>query len=87
MSERRPNRGLARTDAQILAHDAAVWLLGQVAAGRVSVSPATRMDLRRLASDDLVLAGFGRGTVPTLLPRGARILAASRGEITLAPEP
>lgn len=84
MSERRASRGIKRTDQQILMHEDDVRLLGAVAAGRVQVGADNRMDLRRLAHDGLLLAGFGLGTVPTLLPRGARILAAARGEISLA---
>jgi len=33
--------------------------------------------LRRLAREDLCLAGFGLGTSPTLLPQATRILAAA----------
>lgn len=86
MSERRAFRGIYRTDQQILAHDADVWLLGEIAAGRIRMDPSNRIELRRLARDDLILAGFGRGIMPTLQPRGACILAAARGEITLAPD-
>lgn len=80
MGERRPVRGIYRADHQILAHDADVWLLDEVAAGRVTIDQGNRMDLRRLANDDLVLAPFGRGAQPTLLPRGRGSLAAARGE-------
>lgn len=84
MSERRSSRGIYRTDQQILAHELDVWLLTEIAAGRVRNEAHNRMDLRRLASDDLILAAFGADTTPTMLPRGARIVAAARGEITLA---
>lgn len=53
----------------------------KIARGRVPVSTDNRMTLRRLSREDLCLAGFGFGTVPTLLPRGQRIVAAARGEI------
>lgn len=82
MGQRRERRGLPpRTDRQVLAHVEDVYLLGEIAQGRVRVDPGVRMTLRRLAREDLCLAGFGIGTVVTLLPRGQRILAAARGEI------
>lgn len=86
MSGQRAFRGIHRTDQQILAHEGDLWLLGEIAARRIRMDAGNRMDLRRLAQDDLILAGFGRGTVPTLQSRGARILAAARGEIALAPD-
>jgi len=46
----------------------------------------TRATLRRLAREDLCLAGFGLGTTPALLPRGTRILAAAHGELVLPAE-
>lgn len=82
MGERRANRGLPpRTDRQILSHVEDVYLLGEIGHGRVQVNAGNRMPLRRLSREDLCLAGFGLGTVPTLLPRGRRILAAVHGEI------
>ena len=82
MSERRAHRNLPpRTDRQVLANTEDVYLLGEIASGRVSVDAGNRMVLRRLTREDLCLAGFGSGTVPTLLPRGERIVAAARGEI------
>ena len=86
MGERRSNRGIHRTDQQILDHPTDVWLLTEIAAGRVRTDPRNRMDLRRLASDGLVLAGFGTGSPASLLPRGQRIVAAARGEFTLPRE-
>lgn len=86
MGDRRSNRGIHRTDQQILDHAADVWLLSQIAAGRVRTDPQNRMDLRRLASDGLILAGFGTGSIASLLPRGHRIVAAARGEYTLPRE-
>jgi hypothetical protein len=86
MGERRSNRGIHRTDQQILDHATDVWLLTEVAAGRVRTHPQNRMDLRRLASDGLILAGFGTGALAALLPRGQRIVAAARGEYTLPRE-
>ena len=80
MSERRPFRGIQRTDAQILAHQSDMHLLGLVQRQAVSMHPAVRTDLRRLAQDDCILAGFGVGSRATLLPRGERLLAAARGE-------
>lgn len=82
MGERRQNRDLPpRSDRQILAHDQAVYLLSEIAQTRVRVTTDNRMTLRRLCREDLCLAGFGFGTVPTLLPRGERIVTAARGEI------
>ena len=79
MGDRRGTRGIHRTDDQILNHTEDVDLLRAVAAGTVRTAPETRMDLRRLARDELVLAGFGTGTTPILLPRGQRILDAVNG--------
>ena len=42
--------------------------------------PSPPDGLRRLARDELILAGFGSGAVPTLLPRGQRLLEAARGK-------
>ena len=82
MSERRAHRELPpRTDRQVLANTEDVYLLSEIASGRVSVNRSNRMALRQLTREDLCLAGFGLGTVPTLLPRGERIVAAARGEI------
>ena len=83
MSERRPFRGIQRTDAQILAHQSDMHLLSLVQRQAVSMHPAVRTDLRRLAQDDCILAGFGVGSRATLLPRGERLLAAARGEYAL----
>ena len=79
MGDRRTARGIHRTDDQILDHSEDVDLLRAVAAGQVTTQAALRMDLRRLARDDLLLAGFGAGTTPILLPRGQRILDAANG--------
>jgi hypothetical protein len=81
MGERRTNRGVIRTDAQILDHDDDVQMLLAVAAGRVTVDATNRMHLRRLAREELLLAGFGTGTTATLLPRGQRVVEAARGEV------
>ena len=82
MSERRSSRGLPpRTDRQILGNVDDVELLGAIGRGQVVVEPANRMMLRRLAREDLCLAGFGTGVVATLLPRGQRIVATARGEL------
>ena len=83
MGERRQFRGIHRTDAQILAHQSDMHLLGLVQRQAVSMHPAVRTDLRRLAQDDCILAGFGVGSRATLLPRGERLLAAARGEYAL----
>ena len=79
MGDRRVARGIHRNDDQILNHVEDVDLLRAIAAGKVTVQPALRMDLRRLAREELILAGFGTGTTPTLLPRGQRILDAANG--------
>ena len=79
MGERRSARGIHRTDDQILNHTEDVDLLRAVAAGQVTTQPALRMDLRRLARDELLLAGFGTGTTPILLPRGQRIVDVANG--------
>jgi hypothetical protein len=50
-------------------------LLHDIAAGKVVTSADLRSDLRRLAHEDLILAGFGIGHRPMLLPRGERLLA------------
>ena len=82
MSECRSNRGLPpRSDRQILDHVDDVELLRAIGRGEVVVEPANRMVLRRLAREELCLAGFGTGVVVTLLPRGQRIVAAARGEL------
>ena len=82
MGERRAGRtNRHRTDSQILADDEDVYLLAEIAQGRLRVDAANRMTLRRLAREELCLAGFAFGAVPTLLPRGERIVAAARGEI------
>ena len=83
MGERRQFRGIQRTDAQILAHQSDVHLLSLVQRQAVSMHPAVRTDLRRLAHDDCILAGFGVGSRAILLPRGERLLAAARGEYVL----
>jgi len=81
MGERRANRFPPRTDRQILEHAEDVFLLSEIARGRVRVEAANRMTLRRLCREDLCVVGVGFGAVPTLLPRGNRILAAVRGEL------
>jgi hypothetical protein len=87
MSDRRRHRGPGRrTDAQILEHSDDMYLLDLVRRQQVALEPRIRMDLRRLASDDLILIGFGVGARPTLLPRGERLLASARGEFGLASE-
>jgi hypothetical protein len=80
MSERRRHRGILRTDEQILAHPADMHLLEMIARGQLTAAiPELRMDLARLAREDLVLAGFGSGSPVTLLPRGQRVVAVARG--------
>lgn len=82
MGERRAGRGTKpRSDEQILSHTEDVALLQAIADGQVTVQPSIRMDLRRLAREELLLAGFGIGTTPTLLPRGVRLVAVANGEI------
>lgn len=82
MGERRTNRGLPpRTDRQILENGDDVSMLEAIGRGLVAVEPENRMQLRRLAREDLCLAGFGRGVTVTLLHRGHRLLAAARGEV------
>jgi hypothetical protein len=63
-----------------------VYLLSEIAHGRLRVTAENRTTLRRLARDDLCLAGFGLGTTPALLPRATRILAAAHGELVLPAE-
>ena len=87
MSERRPFRGIHRPDAQILARQSDMHLLGLVQRQAVNMRPAIRTDLRRLAQDDCILAGFGVGSRATLLPRGERLLAAASGEHALRADP
>jgi hypothetical protein len=48
--------------------------LHDIAVGKVVSSVDLRSDLRRLAQDDLMLAGVGVGQRPTLLTRGERML-------------
>lgn len=87
MGERRAHRGPSpRTDQQVLANQEDIYLLDQIAHGRVKVDRTNRMILRSLSREQLCLAGFGLGTVPTLLPRGRRILAAAHGETSLPAE-
>jgi hypothetical protein len=81
MGERRDFRTATRTDTEILGHAGDMYLLAEISRRRVRVEPGLRADLRRLARDTCILAGFGRGSVPTLLPRGERLLAAHRGEL------
>ena len=81
MGDRRGNRGIHRTDEQILAHAEDIELLRAIAAGRLSTAPELRMSLRRLAREECILAGFRSGTTPLLLPRGQAILAAANGEV------
>jgi hypothetical protein len=81
--QRGPRR---RTDAQILAHSEDMDLLDLVRRQQIAFGPSTRMDLRRLARDELILVGFGAGARPTLLSRGERLLAAVRGDFTLPDE-
>jgi hypothetical protein len=91
MGDRRAHRGPAgRTDAQILA-SGDMALLAAVAAGRVSrqsgglnapyllAIDSLRMDLRRLAREELVYAPISGS--PTLQPRGERLLLVARGEL------
>lgn len=80
MSERRRFRAGPRTDQQILAHEPDMFLLAEIEQQRVRVQPELRGDLRRLVLDDLIIAGFGRGTAPAMLPRGSRLLAVYRGQ-------
>lgn len=56
-------------------------MLRAIGRGQVVVEPANRMVLRRLAREELCLAGFGTGVSATLLPRGTRIVATARGEL------
>jgi hypothetical protein len=83
MSERRELRTGTRTDEQILAHAADLFLLERIQRGEITNAPELRMDLRRLARDELILVGFGRGSRPTLLPRATRLLATAHGESRL----
>lgn len=77
---------MRRTDQQILAHPVDMQLIEAAARGELRTAPKLRTDLARLAREDVVLAGFGSGVAVLLLPRGARLLAAARGELTLAPD-
>jgi hypothetical protein len=87
MSERRANRGpRPRSDREILSREDDVYLLSEIAHGRLRVMAENRMDLRRLVRDDLCLAGFGLGSTPVLLPRGIRIVRAARGDLALPAE-
>jgi hypothetical protein len=87
MGDRRANRGpRARSDREILSHGDDVYLLSEIAHGRLRVTAETRATLRRLAREDLCVAGFGLSRTPTLLPRETRILAAAHGELVLAAE-
>ncbi len=92
MGERRAHRGPApRSDRQILAHPEDMALIALVAAGQVSRESGRvnapyvvnadplRMDLRRLAREELVHAPIAGP--PTLQPRGARLLQVMRGEL------
>ena len=63
-----------------------MYLLSEIAHARLRMTVETRATLRRLAHEDLCLAGLGLGTTPTLLPRGTRILAAAHGELVLPAE-
>jgi hypothetical protein len=83
MGERRSNRIQPRTDRAIVEHPEDAWMLVEVAAGRITMGPETRSSLRRLAREDVLLAGFGAGSVPLLLPRGQRLLAAIHGEVPM----
>lgn len=87
MGERRANRGpRPRSDREILSQADDVYVLSEIGHGRLRVTGGNRMTVRRLAHEDLCLAGFGLGTTPTLLPRGKRILAAANGELVLPSE-
>jgi hypothetical protein len=87
VSDRRAQRGPERrSDAQILAHTDDMYLLDLVRLQQITLGATTRMDLRRLARDELILIGFGHGARPTLLPRGERLLAAARGEFAVPEE-
>lgn len=81
MSDKRSHRVGPRTGQQILDHPEDVYLLQRIARGEVANSPALRMDLRRLARDELILVGFAAGSVPTMQPRSLRVLAVVSGEI------
>jgi hypothetical protein len=89
MAHRRDNRGsAARTDRDIVQHEDTMLLLQAVAAGRISrdrpgagaafVLHGDVVPLRALAREDLIYAPIAGP--PTLAPRGARLLAAWRGE-------
>jgi hypothetical protein len=80
------SRPRPRSDREILSREDDVYLLSAIAHGRLRVTAENRMDLRRLARDDLCLAGFGLGSTPVLLPRGIRIVGAARGELALPAE-
>src|SRR5947199_320444 len=58
MSERRAFRVGPRTDLQILDHAEDMAVLVAIAGGRYIRSPDDRLTLRRLAREDLLLAGF-----------------------------
>ena len=85
--------GVCGTDLQILRHDGDMALVLAVARGeptRAGGSPGSpwllagesvRMDLRRLAREDVLTAPMGGHTPPALLPRGQRLLEMFRGEV------
>jgi hypothetical protein len=92
VSSRREHRGLPlRTDRQILASEQDMLLLAAVAAGAVTRSSSsataafllddTPVQLRRLAQEELLFAPISG--LPTLQPRGARLLAVQRGELPM----
>ncbi len=82
MGHRRTSRGLPpRTDYQIVSQAHDVAMLEAIGRGRVTVDPENHMQLKRLAREDLCLAGFASGTSVTLLPRGLRIVGIARGEL------
>ena len=97
MSERRAHRGLPpRTDQQILDHPTNMWILGDIAAGRVTrdgthLNAQHLLDgkplliyMKRLARDDRVWVPIGND--PSIAPRGARILELAWGEIPAPPQ-
>ena len=86
MSERRPHRGVHRTDNQILSHLGDMQLIQAAGRNQLRTAPELRADLARLAREDVLLAGFGEGVTVMLLPRGLRLLAAARGELALPPD-
>lgn len=86
MGERRAHRGLPPRSNQQILDSEDMYLLSEVARGRVIMTPAIRADLRRLTREDLITAGFGTGQLATLLPRAQRLLEAARGEYQLTPD-